>query len=345
MKFSVAIPASKEGLSAPLPYAEPQDAIRMAVEAERLGYDSVWGNDHITPPRYVREAYDRPPNWFEILILLSFVAAATKKIRLGTAVLVMPMREPVYLAKQVATLDQFSGGRLILGVGVGAYREEFEAIRPDQKDSRRGDMLREGLQAMRMLFTEKTASFQGEHYHFENIQMFPKPRQTPFPIYVGGNHSNAIARAVQYGNGWLGASLPPEGIAEGARQVARLAEAHGRDPAEIEIAPQVMVCLAPTHNKAIERFEASVMYKHLFTLRSTTLRNQDMNRMVEANLIGSPPEIIDRIGLFQKAGVTMFSTMSFISPTVAETIEDIQYFAEEIMPVFKTEDDLQEQNP
>lgn len=334
MKFSVAIPTCKEGLSMPLPFADPEDAIRLAVEAERLGYHSVWGNDHITPPRYVREAYDRPPNWYEVLITLSFVGAATKRIRLGTAVLVVPMREPVFLAKQVATLDQFSKGRLILGVGVGAYREEFEALRPDMKDSRRGDMLTEGLQAMRALFKDETASFVGEYVHFEGIRMFPKPYQEPFPLFVGGNHINSMRRAALFGNGWMGASLPPEGVAEGARQVARFAETSGRDPAEIEIAPQVMVCMAPSHEEAIRRFEGSVMYEHLFTLRRTTMRGQDMNRLVECNLIGSPEEVIDRVGRFQEAGVTMLPTMSFISPTVDATIEDINYFAETVMPHF-----------
>lgn len=334
MKFSVAIPTCKEGLSMPLPFAEPDDAIRLAVEAERLGYHSVWGNDHITPPQYVREAYDRPPNWYEVLITLSFVGAATERIGLGTAVLVVPMREPVMLAKQVATLDQFSKGRLILGVGVGAYREEFEALKPDAAGSNRGDMLDEGLQAMRLLFDEENASMNGEHVHFENIRMFPKPYRKPFPIFVGGNHVNSLKRAALYGNGWMGASLPPEGIAQGAQQVARFAEENGRDPSEITIAPQVMVCMAPTHEKALQRFKESVMYEHLFTLRQTTLRGQDMGRLVECNLIGSPEEVIDRVGRFKEAGVTMLPTMSFISPTVDTTIEDINTFAQEVMPHF-----------
>jgi len=334
MKFSVAIPTCKEGLSMPLPFADPEDAIRLSVEAERLGYHSVWGNDHITPPQYVREAYDRPPNWYEVLITLSFVGAATERIGLGTAVLVVPMREPVVLAKQVATLDQFSKGRLILGVGVGAYREEFEALHPAAKDNRRGDMLTEGLQAMRTLFNEDTAAFHGEYVHFQDIRMFPKPHQDPFPLFVGGNHVNSMKRAALYGNGWMGASLPPDGVAEGARKVARFAEENGRDPSEIVIAPQVMVCMAPSHEEAIRRFKESVMYEHLFTLRRTTMRGQDMGRLVECNLIGSPEEVIDRVGRFRDAGVTMLPTMSFISPTVDATIEHINYFAETVMPHF-----------
>jgi alkanesulfonate monooxygenase SsuD/methylene tetrahydromethanopterin reductase-like flavin-dependent oxidoreductase (luciferase family) len=196
-------------------------------------------------------------------------------------------------------------------------------------------MLSEGLQALRRLFEEDDASFQGEYVHFEHIRMFPKPVQDPFPLFVGGNHTNSMKRAARYGNGWMGASLPPEGIAEGARQVARFAEEIGRNPAEIEIAPQVMVCMAPTHEEALRRFKESVMYEHLFTLRRTTMRGQDMSRLVESNLIGSPEEVIDRVGRFRDAGVTMLPTMSFVSPTVDATIEDINYFAETVMPHFK----------
>lgn len=334
MKFSVAIPTCKEGLSMPLPFADPDDAVRLAVEAERLGYHSVWGNDHITPPAYVREAYDRPPNWYEVLITLSFVGAATETIGLGTAVLVVPMREPVFLAKQVATLDHFSKGRLILGVGVGAYREEFESLKPDAKDSHRGDMLTEGVKAMRTLFREESAGMQGEYVHFENIHMSPKPFQSPFPIFIGGNHRNALKRAVLYGNGWMGASLPPEAVAEKVKALKAFAQEQGRDPSEIEIAPQVMVCMAPTHEEAMRRFKESVMYKHLFTLRDVTLQGQDMDRLIDCNLIGSPDEVIERIGRFQEAGVTMLPTMSFISPSVDATIEDINTFAREVMPHF-----------
>lgn len=334
MKFTVAIPTCKEGLSMPLPFASPEDTIRLAVEAERLGYHSVWGNDHVTPPQYVREAYNQPPNWYEVLITLAFVGAATERIGLGTAVLVVPMRETVLLAKQLATLDNFTNGRVILGVGVGAYREEFEAIYPDAKNKNRGQILSEGIQGMRKLFTEENASFSGENVHFENIRMFPKPIQNPFPIYVGGNHINSMKRAGYYGNGWLGASLPPDMIAQGAKQVREFAEQAGRDPSEIEIAPQVMVCMARTHEQAIARFKKSVMYEHLFTLRGTTLKGLDMDRLVESNLIGSPDEIVERVGQFQDAGVTLLSTMSFVSPTVDETIEDIHYFADGIMPHF-----------
>src|SRR5438045_2322065 len=121
MFVGMSIPTCKEGLSLPTPFCSPEQVVRMCIRAEALGYHSVWGNDHITPPKYVRDDYPEPPNFYEPLITLAFAAQATSSLRLGTSVLVLPMREPTYLAKTVATLDAFSGGRLILGVGVGAY--------------------------------------------------------------------------------------------------------------------------------------------------------------------------------------------------------------------------------
>ena len=120
MDVGVAIPTCKEGLSSPVGFARPEQVNEVVVHAERLGYHSVWGNDHITAPQYVREHYPDPPSFYEPLIALAAAAGVTRRIRLATATIVLPLREPVYLAKQVATLDRFSGGRVILRVGMGA---------------------------------------------------------------------------------------------------------------------------------------------------------------------------------------------------------------------------------
>lgn len=335
MDFTVSIPTCKEGLSMPLPFADLSDVVRISQAAERLGYHSVWGNDHITAPRYVREAHADPPRFFEPLITLAHVAAHTTTIRLGTAVLVVPMREPVLLAKQVATLDHASGGRVLLGVGVGAYREELEAIKPRLKGADRGEMLSEGLAALRLLFTERRASYAGRFYRFDGIELFPKPLQDPLPIYIGGNHPNQIRRAVAYGTGWLPASIPASQLRDGVAELHRIAGEAGRDPGEILVAPQVMVCIARTHEEAMRNFQASPMYRHLHTLRESTLRSVDMGKLVEANLIGTPGEIVERVKTFEEAGASLMATMSFISPTVEATLEDIQYFAEEVFAAFR----------
>src|SRR5215510_6945384 len=165
MKFSISLPTCFEGVMHPVPFVKPEDFVRLARRCEQLGYHSVWGNDHITTQHYVRELFPgQPPNFYDVMTVLSFCAAATTTLKLGTALAVLPMRDPFWLAKQAATIDQMSGGRLILGLGVGAYREEFLAWAPRlQAAGRRGDMLDEGLALMRRLFSERTVTHDG-HY-------------------------------------------------------------------------------------------------------------------------------------------------------------------------------------
>ena len=149
MKISVGLPTGMEGLMYPVPFSTPKDIVDIAVHAERLGYHSVWGNDHMTTQHYVREEFSTPPNYWEPLITYGFIAAATKTLRMGTGMLVLPMRRDIVVtAKQIATLDQFSGGRVEIGIGVGAYREEFEALQP-HFNAHRGNMVDEGLHALR----------------------------------------------------------------------------------------------------------------------------------------------------------------------------------------------------
>src|SRR5580765_2772873 len=212
LKFGVHIPTCIEGMMYPVPFARPEDVLPTAQLAERVGFDSVWGNDHMTTQRYVQREWPEPPNFYEPLITFTYVAARTERIKLATGIIVLPMRTMPVLAKQVATLDQLSGGRVILGVGTGAYREEYEALYPDARDARRGDITDEGMRALRLLFTERQASFRGRHVRFEGVECFPKPRQTPLPMYAGGNHPEVRRRAGEYGEGWMPAGPPPGSV-------------------------------------------------------------------------------------------------------------------------------------
>lgn len=336
MRFSVGIPTCKEGLNFPLPFANPDQVVEIIQAAERLGYHSVWGNDHITAPKYVREAFDRPPNFYEPLITLAYAAAKTSTIRLAPSVIVLPMREPVYLAKQVATLDCFSGGRFILGVGVGAYREEFERLHPTlAATAKRSEMVDESLEALVKLFTEPVASFRGRYYEFDGIALSPKPVQKPLPLYVGGNSSSSARRAGKWGTGWLPAALPPEAIRRGIEIVRQSAEEAGRDPGSIDIAPQLMVCMGQTYEEAIDRFKNSQMYHHLISLQGSTLRNQDLSRIEENNLIGTPEQVLEKIAELEKAGVTHCAALNFITQTPAEMIEQMEFFKESVVDVYK----------
>ncbi|MGH8875393.1 MAG: LLM class flavin-dependent oxidoreductase, partial [Acidimicrobiia bacterium] len=150
MKFGIGLPTGMEGLINPIPFFRPGDFLTMARLAEDLGYDSVWGNDHYAAQDYVRKAHGKAPNFYEVLTVLAAVASVTSRVELGTAVLVLPIRNPVVVAKQAMTLDHVSGGRLLLGVGIGAYREEYAAARPDLVGKNRGDLLEEGVELLKL---------------------------------------------------------------------------------------------------------------------------------------------------------------------------------------------------
>ncbi len=148
MIVSAGLPTCMAGMMYPIPFAGPDDLVRIAKHAEALGYHSVWGNDHMTTQRYVRQEFPQPPDFWEPLVTYAYLAAETSTLKFGTGMLVSPMRRDiVVVAKQVATLDHFSRGRFMLGFGVGAYREEFEALHPSW-DVHRGKLEEEHIQAI-----------------------------------------------------------------------------------------------------------------------------------------------------------------------------------------------------
>ena len=147
----------------PVPFATADDVVRIGVEAEQLGYHEVAGNDHLSTQRFVREAWPAAPVYFEPLMMLATIAAKTSVVRLGTGILVLPMRDPVLLAKQVATLDHISGGRVTLAVAVGGYRDEFEAVVPDLADANRTHLMAEGIEALRVLFEKPRSTYEGKY--------------------------------------------------------------------------------------------------------------------------------------------------------------------------------------
>jgi probable F420-dependent oxidoreductase len=334
MKFGVHIPTCIEGMMYPVPFARPSDILPTALLCEELGFDSVWGNDHMTTQRYVQREFPDPPNFFEPLITFSYCAARTTRLRFATGIIVLPMRNMPVLAKQVATLDQLSGGRVILGVGTGAYREEYEALFPDARGTRRGTIVDEGMQALRLLFTERKATFRGSAVHFEEVECFPKPAQNPMPIYAGGNHPEVRRRAGQYAQGWMPAVLSPEEISKGIEDIHRAATAAGRDGSAIDIAPQFAVSIGRTREEADRRFKGSQLRKHLESLKKSTLREQT-GGFEQRNLIGSPEEISERVRVYQRAGVTTFSGMLFVAGSVAEMREAIELFGREVLPSFR----------
>lgn len=190
------------------PDLDPRQFAELAQLAEELGYESVWLPDHVLPPGPFGEVYG---GVYEPLVTLAYVAAATERIGLGTSVLILPLREPYVLAKQVATLSRLSGGRLVLGVGVGWNAEEFAEVGADFAG--RGKRTDETLDLLERLFTTGRGPSGG---YFE-----PGPAAR-VPILVGGNSTVALRRAARAGDAWLSAGLDPAAFAERARTLAGL---------------------------------------------------------------------------------------------------------------------------
>jgi len=212
---------------------DAQAMVGLASRAEELGFDSVWVHDHVFNVGHVFDRIGGRP-YYEPLTLLSFVAARTARVRLGTSVLVLPYHNPIRLAKAAATLDVLSGGRLILGVGVGAIENEMEAMGSPFKE--RGAFTDEAIAVMRTLWTEEDPRFVGTYSRFTGMKFSPKPRQTPsIPVVVGGVSRAAIRRAARLGDGWQPLGLSPEALGQGMAALREELRACGRDAASVPV--------------------------------------------------------------------------------------------------------------
>ncbi|HXG20241.1 MAG TPA: LLM class F420-dependent oxidoreductase [Methylomirabilota bacterium] len=233
----------------PLAHGNVLEHIRTTAQtAEALGFDSVWVGDHIVTPINIASKYpyttsgafplDPKEPILEPLSVLSFAAACTTTIRLGTAVLVLPHRHAVVTAKTVATLDVLSGGRVILGVGVGWMEEEFKVL--NAPFSERGALSEETVAAMKELWTSENPRFAGRYYTFADLRCEPRPVQKPHPpIWVGGHLGPALRRVVEYGDGWAAVVFSPQEFAERLARLKERAAQAGRDLSTITL------CVSP----------------------------------------------------------------------------------------------------
>lgn len=331
MRYGLGVPTGTEGMMYPVPYADIDQAVNLAVTAEQAGFHSVWGNDHLTTQAYVRDDFPEAPNFFDPWLYLANVAARTTTLRLATCITVLPFRHPVVLAKQAATLDQLSHGRLIMGAGIGAYREEYEALWPGTKLNR-GQHAKESLTALSLLFTQRRASFDGRWVSFHDVECYPKPVQQPLPVLSGGNSPGSRRRAATLATGWLPACLTPEEIRSGLDEMRSIASDEGRElPAGFEIAVQLGVAIGRTHEEAEKAFERSQVHRHLVSLSQSTLKDQAGGTMADRNLIGTVDEVRERIDTYANAGVTTLAGLLFAADTVAETEQAVLQFGEKVI--------------
>jgi probable F420-dependent oxidoreductase len=231
--------------------ATPERLGLIAKKGEEFGFDSLLTGDHILVPRNISSVYPYTEGGefpgsstgesMEQITLLAYIAGQTSKIRLVTSVLIVPHRNPLIAAKSLATLDVLSGGRLVVGVGVGWMREEFEALGLPPFEER-GAVTDEYIRAFKELWTEDNPHFEGKYISFDDISFLPKPVQKPHPpIWVGGESRPALRRTAELADGWypLGSNptFPmgtPEQLKAGLDRLAQYAERFGRDPSTIE---------------------------------------------------------------------------------------------------------------
>jgi len=224
------------GLFAVNQHADGHDALgRLGPLAEDLGYDSLWLGEHVVvpDPRVPPSPMEPRDPILDPLVSLAFLAARTERIRLATGIVILPQRNPLILAKQLASLDSVSGGRLTFGMGVGYLEPEMTAIGVPME--RRGTRAVEYLGAMRAIWEQEEPSFEGEFVRFSGVNAYPRPVQRPLPVVMAGHSPAAHRRAARHAAGWYGFFLDVGATAEQLDGLRRsLAEA-GRDPAGFEI--------------------------------------------------------------------------------------------------------------
>jgi probable F420-dependent oxidoreductase len=291
--------------------AGPETLTEAARTAERLGFDAVWSADRVVTPWRIETPYpyaegdafivppDRP--FLDSMACLAFLAGRTERVRLGISVMVLPYRHPLYWTRLAATIDRLSAGRLIMGVGVGWMREEFEALGVPFEP--RGRMTDEQLEAARILFTQDHCSFHGQHYAFSDVSSFPRP-DPHLPIWVGGEGRAARRRAGRYGNAWFPyfVRTTPERLQELHQEVRAAARDAGRNPDEV-----ALTCCA-----AIEVTKHEV--------------EQDPSR-----LRGSPEQLMAALAGYQRAGVEHVA-LQFTAPRWPDRLAQIQAFGSEVLP-------------
>lgn len=222
--------------------------------ADEAGFDGLWVFDHVVLQKEQQSKYPYSPDgalgfpptmdFLEPLTLLAYLAGITKRARLGTSVLVLPMRQPVLHAKIMATIDALSGGRFVLGAGVGWWKQEYEAL--SVPFERRGKRMDECLQLVRALWTEEYTSFKGEFYECVDWACNPKPVQEGgIPIWLGGESRAQLERAGTYGDGWLATAKSLPTLKDDFAVAQEAAAKAGRDPAKLKLAVEGAALLAP----------------------------------------------------------------------------------------------------
>jgi alkanesulfonate monooxygenase len=272
-------------------YPQMPDArglVEYGVKAEELGYDSLWVWDHVL--------LGVEPNFpiIESLTVLTGVAARTSRIKLGTGILVLPLRNPVLLAKQLASMDQLSQGRLLMGMASGWYKREFDAL--GVPFERRGKIMDVNLEILKALWTEPMVSGEWGPHKVSKAVMYPKPVQQPkIPILIGGYVDRVLKRAATVGDGWLTYFYTPEAFTKSWNKIRNFAEEGGRDPDTLLNAAQLPIRVGPSR-AAVEGEMMDWLNKE-WDFPS----NSDCSR--ESAIMGTVEECVEQLEAHHAAGV------------------------------------------
>ncbi|MDH3661430.1 MAG: LLM class F420-dependent oxidoreductase [Alphaproteobacteria bacterium] len=304
------------------PLANPADVRLLAEKTEALGFDHLAVTDHVVVPKTIDSRYPYSKSGafpgspsgacFDQFSLLAFLAAISTKPRLVTAITVIPHRGAVHTAKIVSTIDVLSGGRVVLGVGAGWMKEEFEALNLPPFEAR-GRVTDEYLDAFKILWTEDDPRYDGEHVQFANINFLPKPVQTPHPpIWVGGESPAALRRALRAGDVWFPIANNPrypmdtaQRFKDGVERLHRAAEKQQRDPKSIGLA----------------------LFANWYD-ETKTAKTDDGERQL---LTGSAADIADDINALSGLGVTDL-ILQFQRDTLEQTLDSMHFFTSEVRP-------------
>ena len=325
MQFGVVIPSYG-------PFGDAAKIRTLIAAAEDLGSHTAWFGDHIVIPDYA--AHVSSPRWFDSLACCIAGAAATTRLRFGTDVMVLPYRRPVELSQVLATADQLCDGRLTLGVGVGYIRGEFEALAAPY--AARGAATDEYIDVLRCLWeSDGAASFDGRFVQFDRVHAGPPPRQTPFPIFVGGNHPAGRRRAAQRGDGWHPLFPTPEQYRAGRADIELQRGELGRTT------PFTFSYTCPETRVVLDAGELRppVSYADLPDIPDDYNYAPPFPQAPDgrAHFVGIPEQLVDDVEVYRSAGVEHLALRFWTGDPSMDTddvIEQYRRFAELVAPRF-----------
>jgi probable F420-dependent oxidoreductase len=288
VKFGYILPNFGDKISA-------QELVEISRICEEEGFESVWATDHVVMPTELREPYGQV---LEPLTTLTYIAARTERLKVGTSCIVLPQRNPVLFAKQAATLDVFSKGRVILGFGAGWAEKEFGFLNADF--ARRGKVMDESIRLMKSLWKDDVINFEGEFFHIKDALFLPKPQGRDIPVWIGGNGPISLRRAIRLGDGWHPVGLELEEFRKGVQNV--------------------------------RESQRSIIISMRMTTDVRKKREQYItpNRERRVAVSGTSAEIRKEIDNYEEAGLEYYCA-SINHPAAPEIIADLRKFSAEVL--------------